>query len=52
LQGELPSPTAPPSGCVFRTRCAYAISDCAKVVPELLEVAPGHRAACIRTGIL
>ena len=29
-----------------------AISDCAKVVPELLEVAPGHRAACIRTGIL
>jgi oligopeptide transport system ATP-binding protein len=52
LQGELPSPTAPPSGCVFRTRCPYAINDCANIVPELLEVAPGHRAACIRTGIL
>jgi oligopeptide transport system ATP-binding protein len=52
LQGELPSPTAPPSGCVFRTRCPYAIGDCANVVPQLIEITPGHSTACIRTGIL
>ncbi|MCB8878190.1 ABC transporter ATP-binding protein [Acidisoma silvae] len=52
LQGELPSPTAPPSGCVFRTRCPYAIADCAAIVPVLQPVGPGHEAACIRTGII
>ena len=48
LQGELPSPLAPPSGCVFRTRCPRAIADCAAIVPPLLEVRPGRFAACIR----
>ncbi len=48
LKGEIPSPAAPPSGCVFRTRCPFALDDCARVVPELREVAPGQKKACIR----
>jgi oligopeptide/dipeptide ABC transporter ATP-binding protein len=51
LRGEIPSPAAPPSGCVFRTRCPFAIDDCAKVVPKLTEVGPGHFKACIRDDI-
>jgi oligopeptide/dipeptide ABC transporter ATP-binding protein len=48
LRGEVPSPSNPPSGCVFHPRCPMAIADCQSVVPEFREVKPGHWAACIR----
>ena len=51
LQGDIPSPVDPPSGCVFRTRCPYAIDACAATVPPLREVAPGRFKACIRDDI-
>jgi len=52
LVGELPSPANPPSGCRFRTRCPYAIAECAEAIPPLKEHAPEHFAACIRIGTI
>ncbi|MGB7541023.1 MAG: oligopeptide/dipeptide ABC transporter ATP-binding protein [Burkholderiales bacterium] len=48
LGGEVPSPLAPPPGCVFHTRCPMATEECRRAVPELREVRPLHYAACIR----
>ncbi len=50
LAGEPPSPSHPPSGCVFRTRCPAATDACAATRPTLDPVGPDHRAACIRVG--
>ena len=46
LKGEIPSPSAPPSGCHFHTRCPYVQARCRIETPPLREVAPGHYAAC------
>jgi oligopeptide/dipeptide ABC transporter ATP-binding protein len=48
LAGEPPSPSNPPSGCVFRTRCRSAVAACADHVPVSETVGTNHRAACIR----
>ena len=63
LAGEIPSPLAPPSGCVFRTRCPHAIDRCAAEIPPLRtvgqnlvachraeELAPAELTACVATG--
>jgi oligopeptide transport system ATP-binding protein len=46
VKGEVPSPMNPPKGCVFHPRCPLAIDSCAKNVPELRELRPGHWVAC------
>jgi oligopeptide transport system ATP-binding protein len=46
LEGELPSPLAPPSGCVFRTRCPKAQASCAGDRPVMQSLGNGHTVAC------
>jgi oligopeptide transport system ATP-binding protein len=48
LQGDLPSPLDPPTGCVFRTRCPLAVEICAREVPPVEQVDAGHQVACHR----
>ena len=48
LEGDVPSPINPPAGCRFHTRCPFMVEACRGVVPPLVEIKPGHFAACIR----
>jgi oligopeptide transport system ATP-binding protein len=46
IEGEIPSPFNPPSGCRFHTRCRFVMEKCKEVSPELKELAPDHFVAC------
>lgn len=46
LTGDIPSPSNPPSGCTFHTRCPRAMDHCKVVAPKMHEVKPGHSVAC------
>jgi oligopeptide transport system ATP-binding protein len=48
LQGDVPSPINPPTGCHFHTRCPYAVAECSRLKPILREIQPEHYASCIR----
>jgi oligopeptide transport system ATP-binding protein len=51
LEGDVPSPINPPSGCHFHTRCLYRTDDCSNLEPELLDIGDGHFVACpVRAG--
>jgi peptide/nickel transport system ATP-binding protein len=52
LEGSIPSPANPPSGCKFHTRCRYCMEVCKTVVPEMLMIEEGHHVAChLYTGV-
>lgn len=46
IEGDIPSPINPPTGCRFHTRCPYATEKCAQMVPQLKDVGNGHMVAC------
>ncbi len=48
LEGDVPTPIDPPSGCRFHTRCPYAVEACQQATPPLEDLGDGHRAACAR----
>ncbi len=48
LEGDVPSPSDPPSGCYFHPRCRYAVDICSKEAPELIELRPDHFVSCHR----
>ncbi|HEY9559119.1 MAG TPA: oligopeptide/dipeptide ABC transporter ATP-binding protein [Acidimicrobiales bacterium] len=52
LQGDVPSPTDPPSGCRFRTRCPKVFDACDKIDPDLQPLGDEHRAACLLHGLV
>jgi peptide/nickel transport system ATP-binding protein/oligopeptide transport system ATP-binding protein len=47
VDGDVPSPVNPPSGCAFHTRCRYAIDACKVERPTLRDAGPGHQVACL-----
>jgi oligopeptide/dipeptide ABC transporter ATP-binding protein len=48
LKGDVPSPSNPPAGCRFHTRCPYAVAKCRESEPKLLDIGGDHRVACFR----
>src|SRR6056297_1699416 len=46
LEGEVPSPINPPSGCRFHTRCPYVMEKCKQDIPQMIKIDPGHEVAC------
>ena len=46
IEGDIPSPINPPSGCRFHTRCPYATQACSEAVPQMKDVGGGHMVAC------
>jgi oligopeptide/dipeptide ABC transporter ATP-binding protein len=48
ISGSVPNPLDLPTGCRFHTRCPYVIEDCKRIEPGLVQVEPGHAAACLR----
>lgn len=46
LQGDVPSPINPPSGCLFHSRCPYKKEDCMNIIPDFYEISPSHHIAC------
>ncbi len=51
LQGDIPNPASPPSGCRFRTRCPVAIDQCAQIEPQEIEITTGHYVSCLRASL-